>query len=663
MKKVNEENLIKALRFQALKESSTSAFKEKLLKDIKKEKFKQKNFLMEFLTNIQSSKQVAVAFSLLILFFIGGISYSFYNSYNTRNHSALINDWEYYPNNAFENSGIINRYQGPNFFNIANIIPNQRNFDSEPRTRVKDELGYSVGGAKDISNFRDNIKKGYLPSPSDISTEGIFYDYYFDTNKQLKCEKLFCPTYSTALSRDKYSGVYQPYITIGLNSGLKESDLQRPNLNLMIVLDISGSMSSTFNSYYYDRYGNKKDSEYSLKTKLEIAKEVIIDITKKLKDGDSLGIILFDNEAYVAKQMREIKVTDMNAIRTEIAKLQPQGGTNMEKGLKKGKRLLEDFINSNKKDGNYENRVFFLTDAMPNQGNISDESLKSITEEMSKKKIYSTFVGIGVDFNTELVQKISNIKGANYFSVNSESEFKKTISEDFDLIVTPLVFDLNLKFNSSYYEVAEVFGIPSIDKNNASQGFINIKTLFPSRSSNGETRGGVILLKLKETKIPAVCQTVANCTNGVTNGIYLEASYQKRNEGYEKDSLSIASQEFYFGEPGVNYFIEPFGYENNGIRKAVLISNYTKLMQSWLIDANKNQVILQEDELFNSEYGLRKREINSSKWERTSKPLKVSDEYKKLFSEFKIYFEQEMKAIGDESLKKEIEIMDKLINS
>ena len=42
-------------------------------------------------------------------------------------------------------------------------------------------LGLSTGGAKDINNFRENIRNNYLPLPTDITYEGLFYDYYFDT--------------------------------------------------------------------------------------------------------------------------------------------------------------------------------------------------------------------------------------------------------------------------------------------------------------------------------------------------------------------------------------------------------------------------------------------------------------------------------------------------
>jgi hypothetical protein len=39
----------------------------------------------------------------------------------------------------------------------------------------------SAGGAQDVENFRENIKQGYLPLPTDITFEGVIKYYFFDT--------------------------------------------------------------------------------------------------------------------------------------------------------------------------------------------------------------------------------------------------------------------------------------------------------------------------------------------------------------------------------------------------------------------------------------------------------------------------------------------------
>lgn len=44
--------------------------------------------------------------------------------------------------------------------------------------------------------------------------------------------------------------------------------------------------------------------------------------------------------------------------------------------------------------------------------------------------------GVGLDFNTELAEAISKVKGALYFSVHSPGEFQQRLVQDFDFAVT-----------------------------------------------------------------------------------------------------------------------------------------------------------------------------------------------------------------------------------
>jgi len=95
-----------------------------------------------------------------------------------------------------------------------------------------DSLGFATGGAKDVNNFRENIENDFLPLPSDITYEGLYYDYYFDTAKQ-ECDELFCPSYAAAITNDPFSGETEYYLSVGLNSNLKASDFERKKLNLV----------------------------------------------------------------------------------------------------------------------------------------------------------------------------------------------------------------------------------------------------------------------------------------------------------------------------------------------------------------------------------------------------------------------------------------------
>ncbi len=62
--------------------------------------------------------------------------------------------------------------------------------------------------------------------------------------------------------------------------------------------------------------------------------------------------------------------------------------------------------------------------------------------------IHTILIGVGVDFNSDLVEYISKVRGANYFTVNSSQEFKKLLDREFNYMVTPLVYDLKLELES-----------------------------------------------------------------------------------------------------------------------------------------------------------------------------------------------------------------------
>lgn len=45
-------------------------------------------------------------------------------------------------------------------------------------------------------------------------------------------------------------------------------------------------------------------------------------------------------------------------------------------------------------------------------------------------------LGVGLDFNSQLVEAITKVRGANYFSVHTPGEFKRRLVDEFDFAVT-----------------------------------------------------------------------------------------------------------------------------------------------------------------------------------------------------------------------------------
>ena len=517
--------------------------------------------------------------------------------------------------------------------NISPVAP-MAAMPAPSRMMVK-KIGLAVGGAKDTDNFIENIKRGYVPKIDSITYEGTYYQHYFDTGLQKECKSLFCPSYTKAVKKDIYTGEKHYYLSVGLNSGINEGDFKRKKLNLVVVLDISGSMGSPFSRYYYD--GKKGESES--KSKMQVANESIVAMIDHLKEEDSLGVVLFDNDAYPVKPLRKVKYTDMKAIKKHILALQDRGGTNWSAGYKEGLKYFDKV----KKKG-YENRIIFITDAMPNTGELKKERLFGMTKEASKKGIHTTFIGVGVDFNANLVEYVSKIRGANYYSVHSSKAFKKRMDKEFDYMVTPLVYDLELKLSAKGYKIDAVYGSPQA--NLATGSIMKVNTLFPSASEGKRNKGGVILLRLKKI--------------GKSENVKLSVSYKdtkgKTYRNVQKVDLKFSKEEEQ--------------YDNKGIQKAILLSEYVTLMKNWIIDAragcNDEVSYLHEPPVQIMKRCMIYPPVRPvypkiKTWERKSCKLHVSAGYGQLFALFKRHYQHEMKQLGDTSLHQELNILDILL--
>ena len=273
-------------------------------------------------------------------------------------------------------------------------------------------------------------------------------------------------------------------------------------------------------------------------------------------------------------------------------------------------------------------------------------------EENAENGIYTSFIGVGVDFNTQVIECLSNVKGANYYSVHSSQEFKKIMSEDFDYMVTPLVFDLELKFDSEVFSIEQVYGTDAAD---ASKGNImKVNTLFPSSSnSSGEAKGGIILLKLK-CNLTCGTQLEEEIADAKIN---LSVSYKDRNGKEHSNSQNVQFAKV--KEAGQEH------YDNTGIRKGIVLARYANLMKNWILyersENNRNFLIMAETGITDCVCEVNEVYKILGENERMSVELSVSDEYKALFKEFYGYMEKEIEVLGDEDMSQELEILDLLI--
>lgn len=473
-----------------------------------------------------------------------------------------------------------------------------------------DRVGVAVGGAQDANAFRRNVENGYVPQPTDLSYEGLFHDYYFDTASDRKCEARFCPSYSTAVTRDPLSNETERFVSVGLNSGLTESDVQRDPINLVVVLDTSGSMEEEFDEYHGGDGGTERESDAS---KMTVATDAVASMFDHLGPRDRVGVVAFDNTATVVQDLQGVDDTDMERLRSDVQGLTADGGTNLDTGMVRARELLPA-------EPDRQSRIVYVTDAMPNEGNTSGPALEERVSEYASEGVSTTVVGVGVDFNSEFTRHIATTEGANYYTVESPAGFDRRMDETFSYMVTPLAHNLTLRAVGA--EIEHVYG--STQGNNASARLVHVSTLFPSRRENNRTEGGVILLELAD---------------GSTEQLRLVATYEDPNGDRHRVVREVAfSQDApYYGSPGV--------------RKAVTLAEYGTLMRNWMA-AQRNEGV----EPPGAAASIEHREYADS-WAQEPIDLAVSDPYDDRIESFIPYFRRQMETLDADRMQRDLRVL------
>ncbi|ETO28605.1 von Willebrand factor type A domain-containing protein [Reticulomyxa filosa] len=332
-------------------------------------------------------------------------------------------------------------------------------------------FGTSLHKSKDINAL----------SVHDFEHEGIFGRYFFDTyptgtnvvqgeqsteekkeqdvrHEQLKKEAeqdFLAVRTNYARSRDPVSNEMQEWLGIGTHSkydgkkGIAKHG--RPSVSLVVALDVSGSMDCGIAS--------SSEGETSYTSKLDVAKYSLVSMLKNLKDNDSLGIVTFDEECHVIYPLTPWKQSSAEELKGKIMSLQTSGGTDLSVAFRGASQLLEQQLQADKKKVTQgirtEYRILFMTDMQPNTGETSEKGLFGMANRCSQQRIYTTFVGIGEDFGSELAQFIStNLKGGQYMTVRTAKEFEDLMTENFDYSIFPTIFDFKFFFFFFFWEGA-----------------------------------------------------------------------------------------------------------------------------------------------------------------------------------------------------------------
>jgi len=211
--------------------------------------------------------------------------------------------------------------------------------------------------------------------------------------------------------------------TLGLSvSGREVSKDDRRNAALTFVVDRSGSMSD--------------------EGRMDYLKRGLLRMTRELKRGDLVNLVLFDHEACSSIENFAVGRDSMNVLTAAIQKLEPRGSTDVDSGLRLGYELADRAYQAT-----HSNRVVLITDALANTGVTDPEVVSMISSHYDKRRIRLSGVGVGTEFNDELLDRLTERGKGAYVFLGSPSEVDAVFGERFVSLIETTANDVHFKLH------------------------------------------------------------------------------------------------------------------------------------------------------------------------------------------------------------------------
>lgn len=222
---------------------------------------------------------------------------------------------------------------------------------------------------------------------------------------------------------------YEGHLMVSIKA--PESLQKRTPISLALVLDVSGSMSTSTDSG---------------QSKLEAVKDVAAKVVRNLTADDELTLITFSTE--VANVIVRQKVTNKDALVAQISNIGPQSSTNMSGGIAAGyAALVESSLVGMR-------RIMLLTDGHPNVGGdpntilayMSNVSSVNARNKSAAPVTLSAF-GFGLDCDQEFLTSVAKLGGGNYTYIKGGSDISNLFARELGGLISCQAQNIKVKLN------------------------------------------------------------------------------------------------------------------------------------------------------------------------------------------------------------------------
>ncbi|MCC2961524.1 VWA domain-containing protein [Massilia sp. IC2-278] len=216
-----------------------------------------------------------------------------------------------------------------------------------------------------------------------------------------------------------------------LHVAVRGFDLQqaeRPPLNLVLLIDVSGSMQGP------DR--------------LPLLQQGLRLFADQLRENDRVSIVTYANGTQVA--LEPTLGRDKQKIVDALDGLRAAGGTAGGDGLQRAYALAERH-----RDPKAVNRVILATDGDFNIGITDPKQLERFIADKRKSGVYLSVFGVGTgNLNDALIQRLTQSGNGNAAYIDSLLEARKAMQEELGSTMFPIANDVKMQVEFNPRQVA-----------------------------------------------------------------------------------------------------------------------------------------------------------------------------------------------------------------
>lgn len=194
---------------------------------------------------------------------------------------------------------------------------------------------------------------------------------------------------------------------------------ERPPVNLSIVLDRSGSMSGQ---------------------KIQKAREAAIEALRRLNGRDVFSLVTYDDGVNTVIPAQHVG-DRLSWMEERIGSINTGGSTALFAGVNQGASEVRKHL-----DGEYIHRILLLSDGLANVGPDSPMELGRLGTALLKEGISITTIGVGTDYNEDLMAMMAQNSDGNTYFVESSRDlpriFQAELGDVLSVVASKVVVEI-----------------------------------------------------------------------------------------------------------------------------------------------------------------------------------------------------------------------------